>query len=158
MKTRLDETNQMRKLMDLPLITEEENPTGGTQTSLSKEESEKQIELLEKILNDMETTITELKSEKKYKYGNILTRLKNKRKIAARTKKSEKLQKKIDSLVKDMEQYDKGEVVSDSDKKKLKDGIGMALSYISAIIAQISLVKNKERIMKRVNNITNSLN
>ena len=158
MKTRIDETNKMRKLMGLSLLTEEETPTGGTQTSLSKEVSEKEIEQLEKLINDMETTIKELKSEKKYKYGNILTRLKNKRKIAGMTKKSEKLQNKIDSLVKDMEQYDEGKVVSDSDKKKLKDGIGMALSYIAAIVTQINLTKHRERILKRVEGLINSIN
>ena len=158
MKTRLDETNKMRKLMGLSLLTEEETPTGGTQTSLSKEVSEKEIEQLEKLINDMETTIKELKSEKKYNYGNILTRLKNKRKIAGMTKKSEKLQNKIDSLVKDMEQYDEGKVVSGSDKKKLKSGIGVALSYIAAIVAQINLVKHRERISKRVQGLIDSIN
>lgn len=158
MKTRLDETNKMRKLMGLNLLTEEENPTGGTQTSLSKEVSEKEIEQLEKLINDMETTIKELKSEKKYNYGNILTRLKNKRKIAGMTKKSEKLQDKIDSLVKDMEQYDEGKVVSSSDKKKLKKGIGVALSYIAAIVAQINLVKHREKISKRVQGLIDSIN
>ena len=158
MKTRLDETNKMRKLMGLNLLTEEETPTGRTQTSLSKVVSEKEIEQLEKLINDMETTIKALKSEKKYRYGNILTRLKNKRKIAGMTKKSEKLQDKIDSLVKDMEQYDEGKVVSGSDKKKLKSGIGMALSYIAAIVAQINLVKHRERISKRVQGLIDSIN
>ena len=158
MKTRLDETNQMRKLMGLSLLTEEENPTGGTQTSLSKEVSEKEIEQLEKLINDMETTIKELKSEKKYKYGNILTRFKNKRKMVGMLKKSDQLQNKIDSLVKDMEQYDEGEVVSDSDKKKLKRDIGTALSYIGAIVIQINLVKHREKILKRVRKIIDSIN
>jgi preprotein translocase subunit SecF len=158
MKTRLDETNQMRKLMGLSLLTEEENPTGGTQTSLSKEESKKEIEQLENLINDMETTIKELKSEKKYKYGNILTRFKNKRKMVGMLKKSDQLQNKIDSLVKDMEQYDEGEVVSDSDKKKLKRDIGTALSYIGAIVIQINLVKHREKILKRVRKIIDSIN
>ena len=106
----------------------------------------------------METTIKELKSEKKYKYGNILTRFKNKRKMVGMLKKSDQLQNKIDSLVKDMEQYDEGEVVSDSDKKKLKRDIGTALSYIGAIVIQINLVKHREKILKRVRKIIDSIN
>ena len=130
MKTRLDETNKMRRLMGLSLLNEQ-TISGGTPSKLDQQIglSQKEGEELENVLVSVMDRVNDLKDEKKLNKEKLRTLLKQLRsnKITARMlrrekNKVDKLQREIDKLENTTPASRKAEI------KKIVRDIGIILT------------------------------
>ena len=116
-----------RVIMEQPAFGQEK--TKETESAL-----EEQVFELERIQYDLKQTLKELEQDKNRAGGKVIPRIKNWLTKNRLKKENQLITQRIEQAQRDIETYNSGKLLTDSEKKKLLTSIGAVISAIGVFI------------------------
>jgi hypothetical protein len=115
-------------------VIKEQPAFGQEKTKETESALEEQIFELERIQYDLKQTLKELEQDKNIAGGKLIPRIKNWLTKNRLKKENQEIAKRIEQTQRDIETYNSGKLLSDSEKKALLARVGAVIAAIGAFI------------------------
>jgi hypothetical protein len=115
-------------------VIKEQPAFGQEKTKETESALEEQIFELERIQYDLKQTLKELEQDKKVAGGKLMPRIKNWLTKNRLKKENQEIAKRIEQAQRDIETYNSGKLLSDSEKKAILARVGTIIAAIGAFI------------------------
>ena len=135
-------------------VIKEQPAFGQEKTKETESALEEQIFDLERIQYDLKQTLKELEQDKNRAGGKVIPRIKNWLTKNRLKKENQLITQRIEQAQRDIETYNSGKLLSDSEKKKLLTSVGAVIVDIGTFIAD----SKTKFISNTVTSITDRIN
>lgn len=135
-------------------VIKEQPAFGQEKTKETESALEEQIFELERIQYDLKQTLKELEQDKNRAGGKVIPRIKNWLTKNRLKKENQLIAQRIEQAQRDIETYNRGKLLSDSEKKKLLTSVGAVIVAIGTFIAD----SKTKFISNTATSITNRIN
>ena len=135
-------------------VIKEQPAFGQEKTKETETALEEQIFELERIQYDLKQTLKELEQDKNRAGGKVIPRIKNWLTKNRLKKENQLITQRIEQAQRDIETYNSGKLLSDSEKKKLLTSVGAVIVAIGTFIAD----SKTKFISNTVTSITDRIN
>ena len=116
-------------------VIKEQPAFGQEKTKETESALEEQVFELERIQYDLKQTLKELEQDKNRAGGKVIPRIKNWLTKNRLKKENQLITQRIEQAQRDIETYNSGKLLSDSEKKKLLTSVGAVIVAIGTFIA-----------------------
>ena len=117
-------------------VIKEQPAFGQEKTKETESALEEQIFELERIQYDLKQTLKELEQDKNIVGGKLMPRIKNWLTKNRLKKENQEIAKRIEQTQRDIETYNSGKLLSNSEKKALLARVGAVIAAIGAVIVE----------------------
>ena len=135
-------------------VIKEQPAFGQEKTKETESALEEQVFELERIQYDLKQTLKELEQDKNRAGGKVIPRIKNWLTKNRLKKENQLITQRIEQAQRDIETYNSGKLLSDSEKKKLLTSVGAVIVAIGTFIAD----SKTKFISNTVTSITDRIN
>ena len=115
-------------------VIKEQPAFGQEKTKETESALEEQIFELERIQYDLKQTLKELEQDKNVAGGKLMPRIKNWLTKNRLKKENQEIAKRIEQAQRDIETYNSGKLLSDSEKRAILKRVGTIIAAIGAFI------------------------